>query len=84
MSLRLLQHGTIIKPIFKIRILNGDIMKKEIIAEYTYELPEPTDEEIKEFFQAEGITDVNTEEVRQYIRESLYKLFCELASKNNK
>ena len=68
----------------KIRILSGEIMKKEIIAEYTYELPECTDEEIIDFFKAEGVTDVNPEDVRNYIRESLYKLYCELARKNNK
>ena len=58
-------------------------MKKEIIAEYTYEIPELTDEEIKEFFQAEGIVNVNPEEIRKYIRESLYKFYCEAASKIN-
>ena len=52
-------------------------MKKEIIAELEYELPELTDKEIRSFFEAEGITDVNPEEVRNYINTSLYKLFCE-------
>ena len=57
-------------------------MKKEIIAEYTYNLPEYTDEEIKEFLQSESVTDVNPEEIRKYIRESLYKLYCEAVSKS--
>lgn len=52
-------------------------MKKEVIAEYTYELPEPTDEEIRSFFEAEGITDVNPEDVRMYIRKSIYNMLCQ-------
>lgn len=42
----------------------------------------PTDEEIQSVCAAEGITDINPEEVRDYIKESLYKLFCEAADKN--
>ena len=57
-------------------------MKKEIIAEFTDELPELTDEEIQNFFEAEGITDVNPEDVRKYIRESLYKLYCKTVNEN--
>lgn len=57
-------------------------MNKEVITEYTYELPLPTDEEIQSIAAAEGIVDVNPEEVREYIKESLYKLFCEAANKN--
>ena len=53
-------------------------MKKEVIAEYTYELPEPTDEEFRSFFEAEGITDVNPEDVRMYIRESIYNMLFEI------
>lgn len=58
-------------------------MNKEVITEYTYELPELTDEEIKSFYEENGITDVNSEEVRDYIKESLYKLFCEAANKQH-
>ena len=56
-------------------------MKKEIIAELQYELPELTDEEIRSFFEAEGVTDVDTQKVRDYISTSLYKLFCEAVNK---
>lgn len=56
-------------------------MKKEIIAELQYELPELTDEEIRSFFEAEGITDVDPQKVRDYMNTSLYKLFCEAANK---
>lgn len=56
-------------------------MKKEVVAEFKYELPELTDEEIRSFFEAEGITNVNPQEVRDYINTSLYKLFCEAANK---
>ena len=57
-------------------------MKKEVIAEYTYELQELTDEEIRSFFEAEGVVNVNPEEVRSYIRERLYELYCEAAIEN--
>ncbi len=58
-------------------------MKKRIIAEYSYELPQITDKEIQDFFKSEGITDVDPEEVRRYIRERIYQLYCETLSKNN-
>lgn len=57
-------------------------MKKEIIAEYTYELPELTDEEIKSFCEENGITDVNPEDVRMYIRESIYNMLCQSQKQN--
>lgn len=57
-------------------------MKKEIIAEYTYELPELTDEEIKSFYEENGITDVNPEDVRMYIRESIYNMLCQIQKQN--
>lgn len=57
-------------------------MKKEVIAEYTYELPEPTDEEIRRFFEDEGITDVNPEDVRMYIRKSIYNMLCQSQKQN--
>lgn len=58
-------------------------MKKEIIAEYTYELPEPTDEEIQKEIDAEGLTNVvMPEDVRKYIRKSIYKLYCEAMMKS--
>ena len=53
-------------------------MKKEVIAEYTYELPEPTDEEIRNFFEAEGVTDVNPDDVREYMREKIYNMLCKI------
>ena len=52
-------------------------MKREVIAEYTYTLPEPTDEEIISFFEENGVTDVNPEDVRKYIRESIYNILCQ-------
>ncbi len=57
-------------------------MNKEIIAEYTYKLPLPTDEEIRSSYKAEGIEDIDPNMVRDYIKASMYKLFCEIASKN--
>ena len=57
-------------------------MKKEVIAEYTDELPELTDEEIREFFEAEGIANVNPEDVRKYIRESIYNMLCQIQQRD--
>lgn len=57
-------------------------MKKEVIAEYTYELPEPTDEEIRSFFEAEGITDINPEDVRMHIRKSIHNMLCQAQEQN--
>lgn len=48
---------------------------------YTYNLPEPTDEEILSFYKAEGVTDVNPEDVRNYIRKCLHQAYCEAVSK---
>ena len=57
-------------------------MKKEVIAEYTYELPEPTDEELQKEIDAAGLTGVvKPEDVRKYIREKLYELYCEAVAK---
>lgn len=58
-------------------------MYKKVLTEHAYELPLPTDKDIQSVATAEGITDVNPEEVRNYIQESLYKLFCEAANKQN-
>lgn len=59
-------------------------MKKEIITEYTYELPELTDEEIQKEIDAAGLTDVvKPKHVRKYIYENIYKLYCEAVAKNN-
>ena len=58
-------------------------MKKEVLAEYTYELPEPTDEEIQNEIDAAGLTGVvKPEDVRKYIHECIYKLYCEAVSDN--
>ena len=52
-------------------------MKKEMI-KVSYEFPEFTDEEIQEEIDAEGLTGVvKPEDVRKYIRERLYELYCE-------
>jgi hypothetical protein len=56
---------------------------KEIIAEFSYEIPELTDEEIQNYSEEQGITNVDPEAVRKYIRESLYKMFCEAARRNS-
>lgn len=56
-------------------------MKREVIAEYTYTLPEFTDEEIIDFFEKEGITDVNPELIRMFINKSIHQLFCETIEK---
>ena len=46
--------------------------------EYTYELPEPTDEEIQNEIDEAGLTGVvKPEDVRKYIREKLYEVYCE-------
>lgn len=58
-------------------------MKREVIAEYTYELPELTDEEIMSVAESEGITDANPEEIRTFIKKSIYKVFCEVQIKNS-
>lgn len=52
-------------------------MGKEIIAKETYKLDLGTDEEIKNFLKAEGLTNVNPEDVRSRICEVLYKAVCE-------
>lgn len=58
-------------------------MKKEGLAEYTYNLPEPTDEEIQKEIDAAGLTGiVKPEDVRRYIRERLYEVYCEAVSEN--
>ena len=50
-------------------------MKKEVLAAYTYELPEPTDEEIQNEIDATGLTGVvKPEDVRKYIRERIYEV----------
>ena len=49
--------------------------------EYTYELPEPTDEEIqKEIDAAELAGVVKPEDVRKCIHERLYELYCQAIS----
>lgn len=54
-------------------------MKKEVITEYTYKLPEPTDEEIQKEIDVAGLTGVvKPEDVRKYIHERLYELYCEV------
>ena len=57
-------------------------MQKEVIAEYTYKLPEPTDEKIQKEINAAGLTGVvKPEDVRKYIRERLYEVYCEAVAK---
>jgi cell division protein FtsI/penicillin-binding protein 2 len=61
---------------------------KEIVAnrstqtiEYTYELSEPTDEEIQKEIDAAGLTGVvKPEGIRKYIRERIYELYCKTVS----
>lgn len=49
--------------------------------EYTYELPEPTDEEIQKEIDAAGLAGaVSPEDVRKYIRERLYEVYCKAVS----
>ena len=57
-------------------------MKREVVAEYTYTLTEPTDEEIKSFFEENGVTDVNPEDVRMYIRKCIYNMLCQSQKQN--
>lgn len=57
-------------------------MKKEVLAEYTYKLPELTDEEIQNEIDAAGLTGVvKPEDVRKYIRERLYEVYSEEVAK---
>ena len=56
-------------------------MKREVVAEYTYTLPELTDKEIIDFFEKEGITDINPELIRMFINESIHQLYCETIEK---
>ena len=57
-------------------------MQKEVIAEYTYKLPEPTDEEIQKTIDAAGLAGVvKPEDVRKYVRERIYELYCEAVAK---
>ena len=52
-------------------------MGKEVIAKYTYELDLGTDEEIKSFLEANGMPDINPNVIRDYIKASMYKAYCE-------
>ena len=52
-------------------------MAKEAIAEYAYELDLGTDEKIKSFLKENGMPDVNPNVIRDYIKASMYKVFCE-------
>ena len=71
------ENGSYIK---KIESKEG---KRPQMIEYIYELPEPTDEEIQKEIDAEGFTNViMPEDVRRYIRESIYKLYCKTMIKN--
>lgn len=58
-------------------------MNKEIIATYTYELPLPNDEEIRNIFKEAGVSNVNPEMVRTYIRQCIYDMFCNAENENN-
>lgn len=52
-------------------------MDKEVIAEYTYKLDLGTDEEIKNFLKENGMPDISPDVIRDYIKASMYKVFCE-------
>lgn len=52
-------------------------MDKEVIAEYTYELDLGTDEEIKSFLKENGMPEISPDVIRDYIKASTYKVFCE-------
>lgn len=58
-------------------------MEKEVVAEFTYELPLPMDEEIQKEIDAMGLTgNIKPEDVRNYIRENIYNLYCEAMTAN--
>lgn len=63
------------KYTFNARNLN--LNEREIILEHTYELDLGTDEEIKSFLEANGMPDINPDVIRDYIKASMYKVFCE-------
>lgn len=50
--------------------------ERELIMEYIGKLQEPTDEEIVNLFEEWGVTDVNPENVRKYIRECIHNMYC--------
>ena len=52
-------------------------MVKEVIAEYTYELDLGSDEEIKNYLEVSGMPDINPDVIRDYVKASMYKVFCE-------
>lgn len=52
-------------------------MDKEVITQYTYELDLGTDEEIKSLLEANDMPDVNPNVIRDYIKASMYKVYCE-------
>lgn len=65
-----------------IKSIKSDEIHRSSSSEIIYRLPEHTDEEIKSFFEENGITDINPEDVRKYIREEIYRAFCEAMDKN--
>lgn len=52
-------------------------MEEKVIAEHTYQLPKPTNEEIQNIFELEGFPDINPDVIRDYVEASMYKVFCE-------
>ena len=42
-----------------------------------YELDFGTDEEIKSFLKENGMSDISPNVIRDYIKSSMYKVFCE-------
>lgn len=58
---------------FNARNLN----KEELISEHTYELDLGSDEEIKSFLKENGMPDISPDVIRDYIKSSMYKTFCE-------
>ena len=58
-------------------------MDKEVIAKFTYELPLPNDEEIRNVFKEVSMSDINPEMVRTYIRQCIYDIFCNVANKDS-
>ena len=70
------QNGSYIKSI------DSQKSRRPQTIEYTYELPEPTDEEIQKEIDEAGLTGiVKPEDVRKYIRERLYEVYSEAVAK---
>lgn len=58
-------------------------MKKEILATYTCEIPEPTDEEIIDYCRKNRLmVNISPEDIRKRFRERIYKTIKDMVDGN--